>query len=113
MYQNSDDVMIGTNAFAGSTLGVYGNAAIGTAYSVLAAPSNGMIIEGNVGIGTTGTGYQIECKANCNTYANGIGINRAADDSGLYLYHNGTSSVIVSDYIITGAATPATNHHRC
>ena len=37
----------------GSRLTVGGNASIGTSYTGTAAPSNGMIVQGNVGIGTT------------------------------------------------------------
>jgi hypothetical protein len=40
-------------ASAGSTISSNGNASIGTTYYTLAAPTNGMIIEGNVGVGTT------------------------------------------------------------
>jgi len=37
----------------GSKLSVSGGASIGAGYDTTAAPSNGMIIDGNVGIGTT------------------------------------------------------------
>jgi hypothetical protein len=37
----------------GSVLSVKGNASIGSGYSATAAPTDGMIIQGNVGIGTT------------------------------------------------------------
>jgi hypothetical protein len=50
-----------------SKIGVLGNASIGATYGAIAAPTSGLIIEGNVGIGTTtpgtyalyinGTGY--------------------------------------------------------
>ncbi|QQG44290.1 MAG: hypothetical protein HYW86_05555 [Candidatus Roizmanbacteria bacterium] len=36
-----------------SKLGVLGNAAIGATYGAIAAPTSGLIVEGNVGIGTT------------------------------------------------------------
>ena len=40
----------------GSRLTVNGGASIGNSYTAIAAPSNGMIIEGNIGIGTTAPG---------------------------------------------------------
>jgi hypothetical protein len=43
---------IGTKTTS-STMGVYGRASIGTSYTGTAAPTNGLIIEGNVGLGTT------------------------------------------------------------
>jgi len=43
----------------GSKLSVSGGASIGAGYDTTAAPSNGMIIDGNVGIGTTGPGYTL------------------------------------------------------
>jgi len=44
---------IGLNSSASSRLGVWGNQSIGTGYLNSAAPANGLIVEGNVGIGTT------------------------------------------------------------
>jgi len=50
--KNSGNVGIGETA-PGSKLSVSGGATIGASYDTTAAPTNGMIIEGNVGIGTT------------------------------------------------------------
>jgi hypothetical protein len=45
----------------GSKLSVQGNASIGSlTYATTAAPTNGMIVEGNVGIGTTAPGNKLE-----------------------------------------------------
>ena len=52
----------------GSKLSVSGGASIGTGYDTTAAPSDGMIIEGNVGIGTTAPGAKLEVAGN--VYAN-------------------------------------------
>jgi len=46
------EVGIGTTA-PGSKLGVLGNASIGATYGAIAAPTSGLIVEGNVGVGTT------------------------------------------------------------
>jgi hypothetical protein len=49
---NTGNVGIGTTA-PGSRLAVAGGQSVGAAYSNVAAPTNGMIIQGNVGIGTS------------------------------------------------------------
>jgi len=43
-----------------SKLGVAGNLSVGATYGVIVAPTSGMIIEGNVGIGTTGPTYTLD-----------------------------------------------------
>ena len=49
---NAQNVGIGENVPA-SKLAVHGNATIGSAYSTITGPSEGLIVEGQVGIGTT------------------------------------------------------------
>jgi hypothetical protein len=45
---------VGINATApGSTFSVGGSASVGTTYKTLAAPSNGLIVQGSVGVGTS------------------------------------------------------------
>lgn len=44
---------------AGSRLGVDGGVAVGTNYRALVAPLNGMIVQGNVGLGTSVPGYKL------------------------------------------------------
>ena len=44
----------------GSKLSVSGNAAIGSNYDDDAAPSNGLIVEGDVGIGITNPSYRLQ-----------------------------------------------------
>jgi hypothetical protein len=57
------------NTGAASVLNVLGNAAIGSGYQTNAAPTNGMIVQGNVGIGTTTPFSQLDTvKTNANTY---------------------------------------------
>ncbi len=50
---STGNVGLSTSA-PGSRLGVNGNAAIGSTYCLLAAPTDGAIIEGRVGLGTSG-----------------------------------------------------------
>ena len=47
----------------GSRLTVGGNASIGTSYTGTAAPSNGLIVQGNVGIGATSPGVKLHIAA--------------------------------------------------
>ena len=58
-----DKVGVNTNT-PGSTLSVNGNGAIGATYSGQAAPSNGVIIEGNTGIGTASPSEKLEVVGN-------------------------------------------------
>jgi len=60
MRLNATGLSINTNSGA-SRLSVKGNAGIGATYSDIAAPTSGLIVEGNVGIGTSGptTGLHI------------------------------------------------------
>lgn len=50
----------GYTATAASNLSVYGNLVVGASYVGNAAPSNGMIVQGNTGIGTTNPGSKLE-----------------------------------------------------
>ncbi|MCS7189276.1 MAG: hypothetical protein RMJ66_05975, partial [Bacteroidia bacterium] len=54
----AQNVGIGTPTPA-SRLAVHGNLSVGTAYSAIAAPSNGAIIEGLTGIGTSAPAHQL------------------------------------------------------
>ena len=50
----------GSGISGNSSLNVYGNAGIGTGYIGTAAPANGLIVEGNVGIGVLAPGRALE-----------------------------------------------------
>ena len=52
LFDNGTVASVGTNS-TGSTFNVYGGVSIGTGYVATAAPANGAIIQGNVGVGTT------------------------------------------------------------
>jgi hypothetical protein len=47
------NIPIGTTTIPTSEFGVYGGATIGTSYISTAAPTNGLVVQGSVGIGTT------------------------------------------------------------
>ena len=49
---NGGNVSFGPGSSAGSQATIQGNASIGTGYNSTAAPANGLIVQGNVGIGT-------------------------------------------------------------
>jgi hypothetical protein len=53
LYARSDGKVGIGSLTPGSLLGVNGSVSVGASYDTVAAPTNGMIIEGNVGIGTT------------------------------------------------------------
>ena len=62
-------VSIGNLSATGSKLSVFGNLSVGSSYGSTAAPSNGAIFEGNVGVGTTST------TAKLHVYASGSSVN--------------------------------------
>jgi hypothetical protein len=68
------NVGIGTSAPL-SKLGVLGNTSIGATYGAIVAPTSGLIVEGNVGIGTTDPGiYKLKIQdGSTNMYVNGSG----------------------------------------
>lgn len=60
----------------GSKLSVSGNVAIGDTYDVLAAPTNGMLVEGTVGVGTSTPGSKLSVSGNTtigSSYSNQVG----------------------------------------
>ena len=57
----------------GSRLTVNGGASIGGSYTAIAAPSNGAIIQGNVGIGTSAPATTVEIQGSNNTLINSRG----------------------------------------
>ena len=56
----------GTPIVPGSMLVVSSNMSVGSAYVTTAAPTNGMIIQGNVGIGTSNPQYPLDVVGNVN-----------------------------------------------
>jgi hypothetical protein len=65
VYGTSGNPRVGINQQnAGSALSVNGGVAIGSTYSTLVAPSDGLLVQGNVGIGTTSPQYSISVTAN-------------------------------------------------
>src|SRR4030043_1978022 len=70
LFNNGTSIGIGTTSPNASTvLGILGGVAIGSqSYSDKQAPASGLIVEGNVGIGTTGPGVKLDIIANQSGY---------------------------------------------
>ena len=60
-------VSVGTTTNPTSQFGVYGGATIGSSYNNMLAPTNGLLVQGNVGIGTTGPAPGLEVNNNTST----------------------------------------------
>ncbi len=73
------NLMLGSNNVAASRLAVNGSAAVGSGYQLLAAPTNGLLVEGNVGIGTSSPSYVFDVQ--------GSGSNQARISSTGTLYN--------------------------
>ena len=111
-YGSGDFVLINNKVGLGTSnpankLTVIGGASIGsTAYNI-AAPSNGLIVEGNVGIGTTSPGYLLHLyKADANFRIQTNGGNNSAivlDDGSSYGYLIKNVSAGTSNGALAGA----------
>src|ERR1700733_170049 len=65
------NIMIGTTTIPTSEFGVYGGATVGSGYISTLAPTNGLLVQGNVGIGTTSPGQLLDVQGNINVGASG------------------------------------------
>jgi hypothetical protein len=74
---NTDTSFVIGGTTANNTLSVLGSASIGSGYNV-AGPTNGLIVQGNVGIGTTNPSQALDVRGN---------IKLGADNSGNYVYY--------------------------
>ncbi|BCX15076.1 MAG: hypothetical protein KatS3mg088_759 [Patescibacteria group bacterium] len=105
---STDRVGIGTTSVNANTkLGVLGGVAIGSqTYSDAQAPTNGMIVEGNVGIGTTNPStFKLEIAGSVgpsadNTYNLGSSSRRWANIYGTNIYGNITPSGFTQGSVI-------------
>ena len=92
-------VSIGNLSATGSKLSVFGNTSIGSTYGSTAAPTNGLIVEGKVGIGTTSlvTGF-LDVRSNASKTATAtnivfFGSNDASNPLGLAINHESASGI--------------------
>ncbi len=92
-----------------SKLTVYGGGTIGTGYNLIAAPSNGLLVQGRVGIGKTNPLYQIDISNNTTTTnETSIHFGKNTDDTGGYLASQfPTQFVIAGGCAYNGTTGPA------
>ena len=103
-------ISIGTTTLGSSALNVNGGVSVGTSYQATAAPTNGAIIQGSVGIGTNSPGNTLE--------VNGTGIKIDSGtpgtttgslyNSGGTLYWSGTAINTASGAAVRGNYTSLT-----
>jgi hypothetical protein len=97
---------IGTNTI-GSTLQVAGGVAIGYSASTT-APSNGLTLNGNVGLGTTGSSWRTTQSLKAIEFAGGgslWGQNFAGNNPSINLHCNSYEATSTTNYIQTGYAS--------
>jgi hypothetical protein len=98
----------------GSLLSVKGNAAFGATYYASAAPANGLIVEGNVGIGDTTPDVKLEVLATTEqlrlTHTDGTADARFTVDSGgdLTIVPSGSELNITGNLDVSGTLTSGT-----
>lgn len=97
---SSGNVVIGNNLSPLSKFGVVGNAAIGVSYSGLSAPSNGLIVEGNMGVGTSSPGTKLDVQgtaAHLVRFSGGPGLYLSLYEGLLYRGYVGSFSGLAED----------------
>lgn len=89
LYDNGTSLGVNTTT-AGSMLSVAGNLSVGSGYAATVAPTNGMIVEGKVAIGSTGVANEDQVVIHRLNTVVGPGY------SNLYVQRSGNSSVATS-----------------
>lgn len=93
------NIPIGTTTIPPSELGVYGGATIGANYINIAAPTNGLLVSGNVGIGTTSPSNKLVVGSDIGATGvpnNSIGVGNASGNSSLTLGQDNANRVRIS-----------------
>jgi uncharacterized coiled-coil protein SlyX len=65
---------------------------------------------GRLGIGTTSMQTRLHVKSNTANYAGGLFLESSANDTGAFLFHNGTNTILESSYVSSGSYTPIAFH---
>jgi len=100
---NSQNTRVGVGTTApGSTLAVAGGETIGSSYSTLSAPTNGLYVQGNVGIGTTYTSNALFNIGNNAIIGTSYVQNQTAPTNGLLVQGNvGIGSTFTNTYTLS------------
>jgi hypothetical protein len=106
-----------TSVNPGSQVWDNGNMSIGNGYKSSAAPTNGLLVQGNVGIGTTNPGYALSVSAINPLYLSGVQPTAAFTTDSLLAIYNGVvkeapfSSLTSNFWSVTGnSGTNASNN---
>jgi hypothetical protein len=95
-----------SQTFIGNTNGVFSIQTPGSSYSDKLVVTS----TGNVGIGTTSAQARLHVKSGVTNYTGGLFLEASANDSGTFLWHDGTKTVLESSYISSGSYTPIAFH---
>jgi hypothetical protein len=97
----------GADATIGSKLGIYGNATIGTTYYSTAAPANGLLVEGNVGLGLINPSQKLSIAGNMSLTGAIYDSLTSAGTDGMILQTTGSATKWVSTSSL-GLTSPPT-----
>lgn len=99
------DGAVSTALTLGSNLWVNGNAAVGSSYQSNTGPSNGLIVQGNVGIGTVNPGQFLDVKGNIRASLLGSSLAVASGTNGC----QGQATLASGTITVSTACTPSSS----